>query len=370
MLIERLKEIKNRVRLLEAELANPQVLKDPSRYQSCSKELARLRPSALLFEEYERLEREIREAESLLASESEDEESQKFYREERDKLLKKRTEMEKQLEEKLLEGTDLDTERNIIIEIRAGTGGEEAALFARDLFRMYSRYAQAHGMKIDVMNTSQTGKGGFKEIIFGVSGPDVYRNFRFESGIHRVQRVPETEASGRIHTSAATVAVLPEATEVEVNLKPEDLRIDVSRSGGPGGQGVNTTDSAVQVLHIPTGLIVRCQDERSQHKNKAKAMRVLRARLLERERAKQLQEISAQRKQQVGSGDRSEKIRTYNFPDRRVTDHRIGLTLHSLPEIMDGALDELFTALDKEDRLERLKASTLPSSPTPQRKGK
>ncbi|MBI4358500.1 MAG: PCRF domain-containing protein, partial [Candidatus Omnitrophica bacterium] len=213
-----------------------------------------------------------------------------------------------------------------------------------------------YGLTMEVISTNPTGKGGFKEVIFGVSGNGAYEKFRFESGTHRVQRVPETEASGRIHTSAATVAVLPEANEVEVHIKPEDLRIEVCRAGGPGGQGVNTTDSAVQILHLPTGLIVRCQDERSQLKNKNKALRVLRARLFEREQEKQARAISANRKKQVGSGDRSEKIRTYNFPDSRVTDHRIGLTLHALHDILDGDLDEMITALRKEDRAKRLEA--------------
>ena len=358
MWIDRLKQIKARVLELEAQAADPNLLKSQARYQACLKELARLRPMVELFETRERTERELKETEAFLAGESKESELSHLYREECAKLAQKLADYDRRIEEKLLEGTDPDADRNIIVEIRAGTGGEEASLFARDLFRMYSRYAANHGLKVEVMNTSLTGKGGIKEIIFGVSGEDVYGQFRFESGTHRVQRVPETEASGRIHTSAATVAVLPEPTEVEIHLKPEDLRVDVCRSGGPGGQGVNTTDSAVQILHIPTGLIVRCQDERSQHKNKTKAFRVLRARLLETERDKQSREISENRKKQVGTGDRSQKIRTYNFPDRRVTDHRIGLTLHSLPDIMDGGLDELVSALHKEDRMKRLKAGS------------
>ena len=354
MLTEQFEKIKSRLKDLEAQLADPELLKDRAKYQSCSKELARLRPLAEQLREYERVSKELEEIESLLKTKSEDNELTGLYQEERGKLLSKRRGLEALLEEKLLEGTNPDQDKNVIVEIRAGTGGEEAALFARDLFRMYNRFCTDHGLSVEVMNTNPTGKGGFKEVIFGVSGKGAHQKFRFESGIHRVQRVPETEASGRIHTSAATVAVLPEADEVEVNIKPEDLRIEVCRSGGPGGQGVNTTDSAVQILHIPTGMIVRCQDERSQHKNKAKAMRVLRARLLEMERGKQSREISANRKKQVGSGDRSEKIRTYNFPDKRVTDHRIGLTLHSLDDILDGHLDELISSLTKEDRLRRL----------------
>jgi peptide chain release factor 1 len=355
MLLERAKKVKDRVHEIETELADPELLKDRSRLQARSKELARLKPIATLYEEHERIAHQISEAETLIKGEPKDEELLKLYQDEYDQLGKRKETLETQLENKLLEGTDPDSDRNIIVEIRAGTGGDEASLFAHDLFRMYSRYAQDSGLKIEVMDTSLTGKGGFKEVIFGVSGSSVYRKFRFESGTHRVQRVPETEASGRIHTSAATVAVLPEANEVEINIKPEDVRIDICRSGGPGGQGVNTTDSSVQLLHLATGLIVRCQDERSQHKNKAKAFRVLRARLLERERAEQSRKISENRKKQVGSGDRSEKIRTYNFPDRRVTDHRIGLTLHALQEILDGKLEELFSALDKEDRMRRLK---------------
>lgn len=356
MLTEQFEKIKSRLKDLEAQLADPELLKDRSKYQSCSRELARLRPLVEQFSEYERVRQELEDIESLLEHKPKDEELLGLYREEREKLISKRKELEAFLEEKLLEGADPDQGKSVIVEIRAGTGGEEAALFARDLFRMYTRFCTEHRLAVEVMNTSPTGKGGFKEVIFGVSGKGAYQKFRFESGIHRVQRVPETEASGRIHTSAATVAVLPEADEVEVNIKPDDLRIEVCRSGGPGGQGVNTTDSAVQILHIPTGMIVRCQDERSQHKNKAKALRVLRARLFEMEREKQSRAISAHRKKQVGSGDRSEKVRTYNFPDKRVTDHRIGLTLHTLHDILDGQLDPLITALAKEDRLRRLGA--------------
>lgn len=356
MLTEQLQKIRLRLKDLETQLADPELLKDRPKYQSYSKELGRLRPLVEQFSEYERVHKELKEIESLLKGRPKDDELLGLYQEEREKLLSKLSELEASLEGKLLEGTDPNQDKNVIVEIRAGTGGEEAALFARDLFRMYNRFCAEHGLAVDVMNTNPTGKGGFKEVIFGVSGKDAHQKFRFESGIHRVQRVPETEASGRIHTSAATVAVLAEANEVEVNIEPEDLRIEVCRSGGPGGQGVNTTDSAVQILHLPTGMIVRCQDERSQHKNKAKALRVLRARLLEMEREKQSRAISANRKKQVGSGDRSEKIRTYNFPDKRVTDHRIGLTLHSLDHILDGHLDELLAALTKKDRMRRMEA--------------
>lgn len=355
MLLERFQQVKARVGELETRLSSPEAAKDQRQYQADSKELARLRPLVEVFSAFERVSRELKDVETLMAGDVKDEDMVRMYREEQKQLSEKKATLEHKLEEMLLEGTDPDVDKNIIVEIRAGTGGEEAALFARDLFRMYSRFAARQGLTLEVMDSNLTGKGGFKEIIFGVSGSNTYSKFRFESGTHRVQRVPETEASGRIHTSAATVAVLPEPDEVEIDIKPEDLRIEVCRAGGPGGQGVNTTDSAVQIFHLPTGLMVRCQDERSQLKNKAKALRVLRARLLEMERDKQARAISASRKQQVGSGDRSEKIRTYNFPDRRVTDHRIGLTLHSLDQILDGALDELVSELARADRERRLK---------------
>lgn len=356
IIVERLEKIRSRVKELETLLANPEVIKDRNQFQSYSKELARLRPLLDQFETYERVVQELKETESLIASKHKDEEMLALYQEERDRLSEKKKELETDLEEKLLVGSDPDLDKNIIIEIRAGTGGEEASLFAKDLFRMYSRYVVDHGLQMEVIDTNLSGKGGFKEVIFGVSGNEAYKRFQFESGTHRVQRVPDTEASGRIHTSAATVAVLPEATEVDVTIKPDDLRIEVCRAGGPGGQGVNTTDSAVQIFHLPSGLMVRCQDERSQLKNKNKAMRVLRARLYEHERERLHREMSENRKKQVGSGDRSEKIRTYNFPDNRVTDHRIGLTLHSLHDILEGHLDELISALIQEDRNRRLKA--------------
>ncbi len=356
VIVQQLEKIRSRVGELEHLLADQEVLKDRNLVQSYSKELSRLRPLMDRFGEYERINRELTDTESLIQSKTKDEEMLSLYQEERDQLLQKKTALESELEEKLLEGSDPDQDKNIIIEIRAGTGGEEASLFARDLFRMYSRFIVNHGLQIEIMDTNTSGKGGFKEVIFGVSGDEAYKLFQFESGTHRVQRVPDTEASGRIHTSAATVAVLPEATEVDVQIKPDDLRIEVCRAGGPGGQGVNTTDSAVQIFHLPSGLMVRCQDERSQLKNKNKALRVLRTRLYEHERERLHKEMSDNRKKQVGSGDRSEKIRTYNFPDNRVTDHRIGLTLHSLHEILEGNMDELVSALIKEDRMRRLRA--------------
>src|ERR1051325_8812162 len=257
----------------------------------------------------------------------------------------------------LLLPKDPNDSKNVIIEIRAGTGGEEAALFAGELYRMYTRYAEAQGWRVEILSSNPTGLGGFKEIILMIEGRGVYSRLKFEGGVHRVQRVPVTEGSGRIHTSAVTVAVLPEADEVEIDIDPKDIRVDVFRSSGPGGQSVNTTDSAVRITHIPTGIVVSCQDEKSQHKNRAKGMKILRARLLEKKQEEQRSEIAATRKLMVGSGDRSERIRTYNFPQGRLTDHRINLTLYKLDRIMEGELDEVFQALNTHYQAEVLKAT-------------
>jgi peptide chain release factor 1 len=289
----------------------------------------------------------------LLADPSTDADMRELAEEEFKELKDTLPELERQVQVMLLPKDEAD-EKNAILEVRAGTGGDEAALFASDLFRMYQRYAETHGWRFEVMSVNETGIGGYKEAIATISGKDVFARLKFESGVHRVQRIPVTESGGRIHTSAATVAVMPEAEEVDVDIDEKDLRIDVFRASGPGGQSVNTTDSAVRITHIPTGIVVSQQDEKSQHKNRAKAMKVLRARIYERERQIRDAERAAQRKGQVGSGDRSERIRTYNFPQGRVTDHRINLTLHKLDRVMEGDLDELMDALITDDQASRL----------------
>ena len=322
-------------------------------YVGMAKEYAQLSPIVEAIDELHKAQAEIADLGELVSGEQ-DAELRALAADERASLAKKLPGLERRLKLMLAPRDEADA-RDAIIETRAGTGGGEAALFAAELFRMYQRYAEARGWKFEVMHASETGLGGLKEATASVRGADVFARLKFESGVHRVQRVPETEAAGRIHTSAATVAVLPEAEEIDVRIEERDLRIDVFRSRGPGGQSVNTTDSAVRITHVPTGIVVVQQDEKSQHKNKAKAMRVLRARLFERERAAREAERAARRKDQVGSGDRSERIRTYNFPQNRVTDHRINLTLHKLDEVLSGAaLDEIIEALMAEDQAERL----------------
>jgi peptide chain release factor 1 len=316
-------------------------------YQKYAKKKAQIEPIIEKWEEYKKIEIELNACKQVAEDKSEEKELREMAMEEIKELTERKNMLISQLQKMIITHKEDDKykDKNVIMEIRAGTGGEESALFVADLFRMYSRYAQDKGWKIDVLSSNPTDIGGFKEIIFSVEGDNVYSRLKFESGTHRVQRVPETEASGRIHTSAATVAVLLEPDEIEVNIKPEDLRIDVYRATGCGGQHVNTTDSAVRITHLPTGIVVTCQDERSQHKNKAKAMKVLRAKLYANAQAQQQMQISKDRKMQIGSGDRSEKIRTYNYPQNRVTDHRIGLTLYKLEDIMDGAIDDIIDAL-------------------------
>ncbi len=330
------------------------MLKDRQRYKELVREFDKVSHIMELYREYRNVLSRIQDDEAII-EEGEDVELIDIAREEIEGLIDRREELEAAIQELLLD-PDPDDQKDVILEIRAGTGGDEATLFVSDLFRMYSRYSDRMGWKLDVMNSHPTGLGGFKEIIFGLSSPEngVYSVMRYESGVHRVQRVPETESSGRIHTSAASVVVLPEADEVEVEIKEEDVRVDVFRSSGPGGQSVNTTDSAVRLTHIPTGVVVQCQDEKSQLKNKRKAIKVLRARLLDRKQMEQRQEVGSRRKKIVGTGDRSEKIRTYNYPQGRVTDHRIHLTLYQLDTIMDGELDRLLESLRRADLAERV----------------
>jgi len=334
-------------------LADPKVISNNSEFQSHSKELARITPIVEVFKAYLKDLHDLEDIKKVLAEKGHDKDFIVMAEEERHKIEESVGKLKSKIEDMLLAG-ESGGDRDIIMEIRAGTGGLEAGLFAGDLLRMYSKYAANQGWKVEPIDASLSDKGGYKEVVFSISGKDVYSKLKFESGTHRVQRVPETEASGRIHTSAATVCVLPEAEDVDIDIKPEDLRIDVFRSGGAGGQGVNRTDSAVRLTHIPSGMVVTCQDERSQLKNKAKALRVLRARLFDMRQQERHDKISQSRKAQVGSGDRSEKIRTYNFPDRRITDHRIGFTVHNLEDFLNGEIDEMITALLAEERRLRL----------------
>jgi peptide chain release factor 1 len=338
--IEKLKSLRARHGELEEQLCIPEIIADNKRYTLMRREHADLGEIVKAFNEYERVEGDLAGNKALLA----DAEMRPMAEEEIPGLERRLVELAAELETLLLP-RDANDAKNTILEIRSGTGGEEAALFAADLFRMYSRYADANGWKVEILNSSDASAGGLKELIASVSGDKVYSRLRFEGGVHRVQRVPATESQGRIHTSTATVAVMPEAEDVDVQIDDKDLEISIAASGGPGGQGVNTTNSAVQIRHIPTGLIVKCQDERSQLKNKARAMKVLRARLLEREQSAADAARATERNAMVGSGERSEKIRTYNYPQNRVTDHRIGLTLHKLDAVMNGDLSELFSAL-------------------------
>jgi len=327
---------------------------DSSKFTQASKEYAEIGPLVEVVQELRRCESGIADAEQMLADAATDAELRGMAEEELAGLRARLPELDRRVKVMLLPRDEAD-DRNAILEVRAGTGGDEAALFAADLFRMYQRYADLHRWKLDVMELSETGLGGINRAVAEISGRGVFARLKFESGVHRVQRVPQTEASGRIHTSAATVAVLPEAEEVDVRIDDRDLRIDVFRSSGPGGQSVNTTDSAVRITHLPSGIVVSQQDEKSQHKNKAKAMKILRARLYEMERAKLAAERAASRRGQVGSGDRSERIRTYNFPQGRCTDHRINLTLYKLDKVLEGsALDEVIEALIADDEASRL----------------
>src|SRR5690554_3086207 len=323
--------------------------------QKLAKAHADLAGIVSMYEKYRRLKADIKAARALL-EEKLSEEEVVLLKKDLSAMETKEKELREQLK-LLLIPKDPNDEKNVLVEIRAGTGGEEAALFAGDLFRMYNRYAESQGWKVEIMSANPTGLGGFKEIIFMVEGKGVYSRLKFESGVHRVQRVPVTEAGGRIHTSAATVVVLPEAEEVEVELNPNDLRIDVFRSSGHGGQSVNTTDSAVRVTHLPTGMVVSCQDEKSQLKNKEKAIKILKSRLLDMARREKEMEYAQNRRSQVGTGDRSERIRTYNYPQGRVTDHRIGLTIHQLEDFLDGNLDEVLDALAHAEQAEKLQAA-------------
>ncbi|MFH1395713.1 MAG: peptide chain release factor 1 [Candidatus Omnitrophota bacterium] len=355
-MFEKFEQKKLEYKKLEKELSSPELLSNREQYRIKSKKYADLKDIVAQYDQYLALVNEKKSLEKMIEEEGSDSEYSLLAKKELESVNNAIAGKSKQLEDILLDDDNTDYSRNIIMEIRAGTGGTEAGLFAADLYKMYVKYAASKGWKTSVISLSETELAGIKEVIFSIEGRNVFKFLRFEMGTHRVQRVPQTEASGRIHTSAATVAVLPEADDVEIDIRTQDLKIDTYRASGAGGQHVNVTDSAIRITHLPTGIIVSCQDERSQHKNKAKAMRVLKARILEKKQEEQRKTISDNRKKQVGSGDRSEKIRTYNFPENRVTDHRINLTIYNLANILQGenALDEFITSIEEEDRKLRL----------------
>ncbi|KAF1077192.1 peptide chain release factor 1 [Halodesulfovibrio sp. MK-HDV] len=352
-MLAKLEHLERKFEDLEMQLSSPEVFGDQERYRKLTKAHSDLKDIVEAFRKYRIMQESLSENKELMGDS--DPELAEMAKEEVKELERNIPEMEAHLTVLLLPKDPMD-EKNTILEIRAGTGGDEAALFAGDLFRMYSRYAERIGWKVELLSTSETGTGGLKEVIALVKGDKVYSRLKFESGIHRVQRVPATETQGRVHTSAATVAIMPEAEEVDANIRNEDLRYDVFRASGPGGQSVNTTDSAIRVTHLPTGLVVSCQDEKSQHKNKAKALKILSSRLLQKVQQEQHDELAEQRKSQVGSGDRSGRIRTYNFGQGRCTDHRINLTMYKLDAIMDGDINELIDALITADQAEKLKS--------------
>ncbi len=353
-MIEKLKELAEKYDEIKESLSDPDIVSDISKYTALMKEYKNLTPIAEKYKEYEKTAKEMKEAEELLNSTLE-KDFKEMVEEEYLAGKEKLSSLENELKILLLP-KDPNDEKNVIMEIRGGAGGEEAALFAAELFRMYSMYAEKKGYKVEVLSENETELKGIKEISFSIEGEGAYSRLKFESGVHRVQRVPETESQGRIHTSTVTVAVLPEVDEIDFEINPADLQIETHRSGGAGGQHVNKTESAIRIIHLPTGIVVDCQDERSQHKNKEKAMKILRSRIYESMREEREAKIAGERKSQVGTGDRSERIRTYNFPQGRVTDHRIGLTLYKLPQFMDGDLDEVIDALITTAQAEKLRA--------------
>lgn len=354
-MFDKLQGIEDKLEKINSSLCDPEVVSNQEEYKKLMREAKTLTPIVEKFREYKKVNSDLTEAKEMLADSSLDKEFRDMASEEAAETQKKTEELKEELKVLLLP-KDPNDYKNVIVEIRGGAGGKEAALFAGSLFRMYSMYAERKGWKTEIMNENPTELGGYKEISFMIEGEGAYSRLKFESGVHRVQRVPETESQGRVHTSTVTVAVLPEAEEVEFTLDPADLQIDVFRSSGAGGQKVNKTSSAIRVTYLPTGMVVECQDERSQYKNKDKALKVLRSRLLEEKTAKQNAEIAGERRSQVGTGDRSERIRTYNFPQGRVSDHRIGLTLYKIEAIMNGDLDEIIDALVTADTAEKLKA--------------
>ena len=353
---DKLNGIEQKLKTINEQLCSPDVVSDIAKYRSLMQEAKRLEPIVEKFGEYKAAQSNIEEADEILGDSSADKELKEMAFEEKEASKQALERINEELKILLLP-RDPNDDKNVIVEIRGGAGGEESALFAGTLYRMYTMYAESKGFKHEVLSAQETGLGGFKEISFSVSGDGAYSRFKFESGVHRVQRVPETESQGRIHTSTSTVAVLPEAEEVDIEINPSDLQIDTYRSSGAGGQHVNKTESAIRITHLPTGTVVECQDERSQHKNKERAMKILRSRILEQEIEKKNAEIAGDRKAQVGTGNRNERIRTYNFPQGRVSDHRIGLTLYKLEQILNGDLDEIIDALITADTAKKLQAS-------------